>query len=188
MEAAVKALQHACRSTEKDEHGKAKLYRMAKKLPVAWQAKVSISSNLATDDTKHDQHATDYQCHKILTSLDITRTARIAAFLLQHWAALISMAEEPNPLSPREGKLLRLVPLEKRLTDDIIAGNLARAIASRLQADSPCLLIDLWTLGKEFAIQLWRVLKFICVTPQECPAVSAPYLLPISPIARKMVA
>ena len=64
------------------------------------------------------------------------------------------MAEEANPLSPREGKLLKLVPLESRLTVDNISANLTHAIASRLLADSPSFLIDLWTNGEEFVLAL----------------------------------
>ena len=73
---------------------------------------------------------------------------------MQYWIALICIAEEPNPLSPREGKLLKLVPLESRLTDDNLAANLIHTIASRLRADSPSLLIDLWTHGKAFVLQV----------------------------------
>lgn len=64
------------------------------------------------------------------------------------------MAEEANPLSPREGKLLKLVPLESRLTVENISANLAHAVASRLQADSPLFLIDLWKNGEDSVLAL----------------------------------
>ena len=51
------------------------------------------------------------------------------------------MAEEANPISPREGKLLKQVPLESRLAEKELNANLGRAIAHRLQVDSPSLLI-----------------------------------------------
>lgn len=63
---------------------------------------------------------------------------------LQYWTALIKMAEEANPISPREGKLLKQVPLESRLTENKLSANLGRAITHRLHMDSPSLLINLW--------------------------------------------
>ncbi len=67
---------------------------------------------------------------------------------MQHWTALIRKAEESNPLSPREGKLLKRIPLESRLTENDLIANLTLAIASRLQADSPSLLVDMWSQGQ----------------------------------------
>ena len=62
-------------------------------------------------------------------------TRKTHFFLPQYWAGLIEDAEAPNPLSSRDGKLLRLVPLEKRLTRIQLADNLEAVLDRRLRPD-----------------------------------------------------
>ena len=60
---------------------------------------------------------------------------------------MITDAQQPSALSPREGKLLKLVPLESRLNQADIVRNLELAIQSRLQHESPSMLVDACTKG-----------------------------------------
>lgn len=54
---------------------------------------------------------------------------------LQHACALIAAGERPAPFSTRDGKLLRLVPADRRLPPEAVAEHLAAALRAR-----PCLL------------------------------------------------
>ena len=68
--------------------------------------------------------------------------------LLQHWARLIVRAEKPNPLSSRDGKLLRRVPLEGRLDLAEMARNLEAVLPFKLKQESIQLLLQAWSTGE----------------------------------------
>ena len=68
--------------------------------------------------------------------------------LLQHWAYLIAKAEAPNPLSSRDGKLLRRVPVEGRLDLAQTARNLEAVLPFRLKQESIQLLLQAWSTGE----------------------------------------
>ena len=68
--------------------------------------------------------------------------------LLQYWGQLIQRAEAPHPLSAREGRLLKRVPLEAQLIQRDLEKGLATAIASRLRHDAAALMVEAWTRGK----------------------------------------
>jgi len=67
--------------------------------------------------------------------------------VMQYWGQLISRAEEPHPLSAREGKLLKRVPLEAQLTQQELETHLGTAIGSRLRRDSAALMVGALWLG-----------------------------------------
>lgn len=86
----------------------------------------------------------------ILTASPQPTTSQLGTdcLLPQHWAFLIDQAERPNPLSPREGKLLKLVPMEQKLPRLQMVENLKVAVSGRLRKDSPHLLILTWSAGE----------------------------------------
>ncbi len=55
-------------------------------------------------------------------------TAFPSASLLQYWARQVEAAQAPNPLSTRDGRLLRPVPAERRLGPTQLQGHLEEAL------------------------------------------------------------
>ncbi len=67
----------------------------------------------------------------------------------QHWTVLIQAAEEPLPLSSRDGRMLRLIPANQRLSNDGLMTQLQAAIAAhQLAVDARCMLTALWQRGR----------------------------------------
>ncbi|KAK9830094.1 hypothetical protein WJX72_009753 [[Myrmecia] bisecta] len=66
-----------------------------------------------------------------------------------HWAALITDAQAPNPLSSRDGKLLKPIALEQRLTLAELADRLAIMLEYKLARESREMLARLWINGAE---------------------------------------
>lgn len=80
----------------------------------------------------------------------ITR-AEITAAELQHWASLIEDAERPALMSSRDGKLLKPVPKQDRLSRDVMLENLYR-----LPVDFKPKLISAWSRGAEQCCGSWQ--------------------------------
>lgn len=69
--------------------------------------------------------------------------------MLQHWAALIEDAQKPILLSKRDGKLLRPVPSEVRLSPDRLGLCLAAALEKKhVGAEARRLLCNAWNRGE----------------------------------------
>ena len=67
----------------------------------------------------------------------------------QHWASRIKEAEEPLPLSSRDGRMLRLIPANQRLSHAGLKTQLQAAIVGRqLAVDARCMLTAAWQRGK----------------------------------------
>ena len=68
---------------------------------------------------------------------------------MQHWGSLIDAAEEPLPLSSRDGKLLRLVPANQRLSRTELKAQLQVALtAHQLAPEARSVLAAAWQRGR----------------------------------------
>ena len=64
---------------------------------------------------------------------------------MQHWGFLIEAAEEPLPLSCRDGRLLRLVPANQRLSRDELTLQLQAALTvHQVTVDARSMLVAAW--------------------------------------------
>ncbi|KAK9843467.1 hypothetical protein WJX81_004270 [Elliptochloris bilobata] len=69
--------------------------------------------------------------------------------LAELWAVRIEAAQAPLLMSSRDGRLLRLVPMETRLAPDALRGALTLAASGRLAAEARNLLCGAWRRGME---------------------------------------
>ena len=69
---------------------------------------------------------------------------------LQEWARLIAKGEVPNPMSSRDGKLLKLVSPSQRLLQPELEAHLQHALRHHLQEEAGCLLSIAWSKGDPF--------------------------------------
>ena len=66
---------------------------------------------------------------------------------MQYWADCITAAEAPNPLSSRDGRMLRPVPASDRLTQPTLSKKLQEALG-KMHGMQAGLLCDAWSKGK----------------------------------------
>ena len=70
---------------------------------------------------------------------------------MQYWGKLIAAAQKPNPLSSRDGKLLKPVPKAWLISTEKLSNRLVEATQQRcrLQQDQLQLLLTAWQTGKQ---------------------------------------
>ena len=68
--------------------------------------------------------------------------------MYQEWARLIEKGEEPNPMSSRDGKLLKLICKSQHLSATEISSRLQSALLSHLEQEARGLLCSAWSLGR----------------------------------------
>lgn len=78
---------------------------------------------------------------------DCEKAISNCANMLQYWAGLIAKAECRNPLSARDGLLLRKVPLELQLAPVKLVKNLAVVLQGNVSKDIAESLLDAWSNG-----------------------------------------
>lgn len=67
---------------------------------------------------------------------------------VQYWARLVEEAQAPNPLSSRDGRLLKIVPPERRLAPEQLQAHLEAAL-KELQGEGRDLMCEAWAQGEE---------------------------------------
>ena len=82
-------------------------------------------------------------------SVQVIWLTRVRIPAVQHWTFLIQAAEEPLPLSSRDGCMLRLIPANQRLSYHGLTMQLQAAIvAHQLAIDARCMLTTVWQRGR----------------------------------------
>ena len=95
------------------------------------------------------KHSPILECKYITLNCEDSNFWDLNLWVLQFWCGLIQKAEKPNPLSARDGLLLKKIPPERQLTLEKSIECLTQAFQTQNQfaTDAAACLVDAWSKG-----------------------------------------